>query len=70
MTIRVQWFEERAIEQGTDARAAAFVGIASTAGEQVALGAGIDSNTVVAAFKEIVSAVNRLPSMSAPAEDQ
>ncbi|TDN61018.1 2-isopropylmalate synthase [Halothiobacillus neapolitanus] len=64
--IRVQWFEERAIGQGTDARAAAFVGIASTERAQTVLGAGIDSNTVVAAFKAIVSAVNRLPSMSPP----
>lgn len=34
------------------------------------LGAGIDSNTVVAAIEAIVSAVKRLPSMSAPTEEQ
>ncbi|KOV80532.1 2-isopropylmalate synthase [Nocardia sp. NRRL S-836] len=55
--VRVMDYAEHALSAGDDARAAAYVECA--VGDRVLWGVGIDSSTVAASFRAIVSAVNR-----------
>ncbi|RKE19015.1 2-isopropylmalate synthase [Streptomyces sp. TLI_171] len=55
--IRVLDYAEHALSEGGDAQAAAYVECA--VGDKVLWGVGIDSNTVLASLKALVSAVNR-----------
>jgi 2-isopropylmalate synthase len=54
---RVLDYAQHALSEGTDARAAAY--IECEVDGQVLWGVGIDSNTVTAALKGVLSAVNR-----------
>ncbi|ANJ67395.1 2-isopropylmalate synthase [Halothiobacillus diazotrophicus] len=60
LPVRVQWYEESAMTQGSDARASAFVGLVTDDGRYSAQGAGIDANIVSASFQAIISALNRM----------
>ncbi|MFS8100922.1 2-isopropylmalate synthase [Lentzea alba] len=55
--VRVLDYAEHALSAGDDARAAAYLECA--VGDRVLWGVGIDSSTVAASFRAIVSAVNR-----------
>ncbi|MEV5409431.1 2-isopropylmalate synthase [Thermopolyspora sp. NPDC052614] len=55
--VRVLDYTEHALSAGTDARAAAY--IECQVGDRVLWGVGIDSNTVTASLKAVLSAVNR-----------
>ncbi|MEU5385859.1 MULTISPECIES: 2-isopropylmalate synthase [Kitasatospora] len=55
--VRVLDYAEHALSEGGDAQAAAYVECA--VGDKVLWGVGIDSNTVLASLKALVSAVNR-----------
>ncbi|SDL10502.1 2-isopropylmalate synthase [Lentzea albidocapillata subsp. violacea] len=55
--VRVLDYAEHALSAGDDARAAAYVECA--VGDRVLWGVGIDSSTVAASFRAIVSAINR-----------
>ncbi len=55
--VRVLDYSEHAMGEGGDARAAAFV--ECQVGDRVLWGVGLDANTVVAAFRALLSAVNR-----------
>ncbi len=55
--VRVLDYTEHALSAGSDAQAAAFV--ECEVGEQVLWGVGIDTNTVTASLKAVLSAVNR-----------
>src|SRR5215470_4455630 len=55
--VRVLDYTEHALSAGSDAQAAAFV--ECEAGGQVLWGVGIDTNTVTASLKAVLSAVNR-----------
>ncbi|ROR44451.1 2-isopropylmalate synthase [Kitasatospora cineracea] len=55
--VRVLDYAEHALSEGGDAQAAAYVECA--VGDKVLWGVGIDSNTVLASLKAMVSAVNR-----------
>lgn len=57
VSVRVLDYAEHALSQGGDARAAAFV--ECEVGDRVLWGVGIDSNTVVASLRAVLSAVNR-----------
>ncbi|RAJ42628.1 2-isopropylmalate synthase [Kitasatospora sp. SolWspMP-SS2h] len=55
--VRVLDYAEHALSEGGDAQAAAYVECA--VGDKVLWGVGIDSNTVLASLKALISAVNR-----------
>jgi 2-isopropylmalate synthase len=55
--VRVLDYNEHAMSAGTDARAAAY--IECQVGDKVLWGVGVDSNTVTASLKAVLSAVNR-----------
>ncbi len=55
--VRVLDYAEHALSAGDDARAAAYLECA--VGDRVLWGVGIDSSTVAASLRAIVSAVNR-----------
>ncbi|HVK20896.1 MAG TPA: 2-isopropylmalate synthase [Actinokineospora sp.] len=55
--VRVLDYAEHALSAGDDARAAAYLECA--VGDRVLWGVGIDSSTVAASFRAIVSAINR-----------
>ncbi|QKW19506.1 2-isopropylmalate synthase [Kitasatospora sp. NA04385] len=55
--VRVLDYAEHALSEGGDAQAAAYVECA--VGDKVLWGVGVDSNTVLASLKALVSAVNR-----------
>jgi 2-isopropylmalate synthase len=55
--VRVLDYTEHALSAGSDAQAAAFV--ECEVGEEVLWGVGIDTNTVTASLKAVLSAVNR-----------
>ena len=55
--VRVLDYTEHALSAGSDAQAAAFV--ECEVGDQVLWGVGIDTNTVTASLKAVLSAVNR-----------
>ena len=55
--VRVMDYHEHAMTAGDDARAAAFLECA--VGDEVLWGAGIDTSTVMASLRAVVSAVNR-----------
>ncbi|WP_299035378.1 2-isopropylmalate synthase [uncultured Pseudokineococcus sp.] len=57
VALRVLDYAEHALSEGGDARAAAFV--ECEVGDRVLWGVGIDANTVVAALRAVLSAVNR-----------
>jgi 2-isopropylmalate synthase len=57
--VRVLDYTEHALSAGSDAQAAAFV--ECEVGGQVLWGVGIDTNTVTASLKAVLSAVNRAP---------
>lgn len=57
--MRVQCYEERAMGQGADAKAAAFVEVAIDGIPGILYGIGIDANIITASVLAIVSAVNR-----------
>jgi 2-isopropylmalate synthase len=50
-------YAEHALTEGTDAQAAAYV--ECEIGGQVCWGVGIDTNTVTASMRAVLSAVNR-----------
>jgi 2-isopropylmalate synthase len=54
---RVLDYTEHALTEGTDAQAAAYV--ECEVGGQVCWGVGIDTNTVTASMRAVLSAVNR-----------
>jgi len=56
--VRVLDYTEHALSAGSDAQAAAFV--ECEVGEQVLWGVGIDTNTVTASLKAVLSAINRV----------
>ena len=61
--VQVHSFEERSTQastQGGNAQACAFVELVGPGGVGTCFGVGLDTNTVTAAFKALVSAVNRL----------
>jgi len=53
-------YEEHSLGQGSDARAVAFIELASTAAPGGVFGAGIDANIVTASIRAMVSAVHQL----------
>ena len=55
--VRVMDYHEHALTSGDDARAAAYLECA--VGDQVFWGAGVDTSTVTASLRAVVSAVNR-----------
>ena len=55
--VRVMDYHEHAMTAGDDARAAAFLECA--VGDEVLWGAGVDTSTVMASLRAVVSAVNR-----------
>ena len=57
VTARVLDYNEHALTEGTDAQAAAYV--ECEIGDQVFWGVGIDTNTVTASMRAVLSAVNR-----------
>jgi 2-isopropylmalate synthase len=57
VTARVLDYTEHALTEGTDAQAAAYVECET--GGQVGWGVGIDTNTVTASMRAVLSAVNR-----------
>jgi 2-isopropylmalate synthase len=57
MDVRVLDYSEHAMSSGSDARAAAYV--ECQIGDRVLWGAGVDSNTVTASLKALLSAINR-----------
>jgi 2-isopropylmalate synthase len=57
VTARVLDYAEHALTEGTDAQAAAYV--ECEIGDQVFWGVGIDTNTVTASMRAVLSAVNR-----------
>ena len=57
LTARVLDYNEHALTEGTDAQAAAYV--ECEIGDQVFWGVGIDTNTVTASMRAVLSAVNR-----------
>jgi 2-isopropylmalate synthase len=52
-------YEEHALGEGSDARAAAYICVEGNGGRR-AFGAGVDTGIVGASFKAVVSAVNRM----------
>jgi 2-isopropylmalate synthase len=56
--VRVLDYTEHAMSAGSDARAAAYV--ECQVGETVLWGVGVDSNTITASLKAVLSAVNRV----------
>ena len=60
--VRVLDYTEHALSAGSDAQAAAFV--ECEVGEEVLWGVGIDTNTVTASLKAVLSAVNRAAPVS------
>jgi 2-isopropylmalate synthase len=56
--VRVLDYTEHALSAGSDAQAAAFV--ECEVGERVLWGVGIDTNTVTASLKAVLSAINRV----------
>jgi 2-isopropylmalate synthase len=57
VSARVLDYHEHALTEGTDAQAAAYV--ECEIGDQVCWGVGIDTNTVTASMRAVLSAVNR-----------
>ena len=57
VTARVLDYHEHALTEGTDAQAAAYV--ECEIGDQIFWGVGIDTNTVTASMRAVLSAVNR-----------
>ncbi|TVT50824.1 MAG: 2-isopropylmalate synthase [Denitromonas halophila] len=57
---RLLGYEERAIGQGSDARAVAFIELQGEGAAGAVFGVGIDGSIVTASVKAIVSAVNQL----------
>ena len=57
VTARVLDYNEHALTEGTDAQAAAYV--ECEIGDQIFWGVGIDTNTVTASMRAVLSAVNR-----------
>ncbi len=53
-------YQEHALGQGSDSKAAAYVQIRDDAGARI-FGAGVDTNIAIASLKAIVSALNRSP---------
>jgi 2-isopropylmalate synthase len=60
VAVRVLDYTEHALSAGSDAQAAAYV--ECEVGGQALWGVGIDTNTVTASLKAVLSAVNRVPS--------
>ena len=60
LPIRVDAYEERSIDAGSDARAVAFIEAACDGVPGTRFGVGIDRSIVVASLKALVSAANRL----------
>jgi 2-isopropylmalate synthase len=57
VTARVLDYTEHALTEGTDAQAAAYV--ECEIGSRIFWGVGIDTNTVTASMRAVLSAVNR-----------
>lgn len=59
---RLVSYHEHALSEGSDAEAAAYVGIKDSTGGH-AFGAGVDRSIEIASFRAIVSAVNKAPAI-------
>ncbi|MBZ0157337.1 MAG: 2-isopropylmalate synthase [Alphaproteobacteria bacterium] len=55
-------YHEHALEQGSDSKAVAYIGIEDSARDTY-FGAGVDTNIDIASFKAILSALNRSPAI-------
>jgi len=60
LPISLHSYEERAVSQGSDSKAVAFVEASMEAVKGMTFGVGIHENIVTASIKAVVSAVNRL----------
>ena len=58
-TYHIDQYQEHALEQGSTAQAAAYVGIADDNGK-ITWGAGVHTDIVTASVKALISAINRL----------
>ena len=64
LPITLHSYEERAISQGADAKAVAFVEVSMEGVKGMTFGVGIHENIVTASIKAVMSAVNRVLSMA------
>ncbi|MGD0282969.1 MAG: 2-isopropylmalate synthase [Dissulfurispiraceae bacterium] len=55
-------YHEHALEQGSDSKAAAYIGVEDVGNESF-FGVGIDTNIDIASFRAILSALNRAPAI-------
>ncbi len=60
LPVRVDSYEERSIDSGSDARAVAFIEATSDGVTGARFGVGIDRSIVVASLRALISAANRL----------
>lgn len=60
LPIRVDSYEERSIDSGSDARAVAFIEATADGITGARFGVGIDGSIVVASLRALISAANRL----------
>ncbi|MFO0753483.1 MAG: 2-isopropylmalate synthase [Thermodesulfovibrionales bacterium] len=60
LSFRLLSYHEHALEQGSDSKAVAYIGIEDDARDTY-FGAGIDTNIDIASFKALLSALNRSP---------
>ena len=60
LPLRVDAYEERSIDSGSDARAVAFIEATAEGVTGTRFGVGIDSSIVVASLRALISAANRL----------
>ena len=60
LPIRVDAYEERSIDSGSDARAVAFIEATADGVTGARFGVGIDGSIVVASLRALICAANRL----------